>query len=66
MADNSKAPVDVSEQSEKTYTLSEKEIQLILTVVNVVSARGGFKPSEFKLVGELYEKLESLTKEQKQ
>tara|TARA_Y100000992_G_C21268611_1_gene495342 strand:+ start:1685 stop:1876 length:192 start_codon:yes stop_codon:yes gene_type:complete len=61
MADISNAPVDVSE---KTYTLSEKDIQFILAVVNVVSARGGFKPSEFKPVGELYEKLESLTKEQ--
>ncbi len=66
MTSVSDKPVDVSEQSEKTYTVTEKDIQLILTVVNVVSARGGFKPSEFKLVGELYEKLETLTKEQKQ
>ena len=63
MTSVSDKPVDVSEQSEKTYTVTEKDIQLILTVVNVVSARGGFKPSEFKLVGELYEKLETLTKE---
>jgi len=66
MTSVSDKPVDVSEQSEKTYTVTEKDIQLILTVVNVVSTRGGFKPSEFKLVGELYEKLETLTKEQKQ
>ena len=66
MTSVSDKPVDVSEQSEKTYTVTEKDIQLILKVVNVVSTRGGFKPSEFKLVGELYEKLETLTKEQKQ
>jgi len=66
MTSISDKPVDVSEQSEKTYTVTETDIQLILTVVNVVSARGGFKPSEFKLVGELYEKLETLTKEQRQ
>tara|TARA_B100000287_G_scaffold428731_1_gene480642 strand:- start:9760 stop:9960 length:201 start_codon:yes stop_codon:yes gene_type:complete len=66
MTSISDKPVDVSEQSEKTYTITEKDIQLILKVVNVVSVRGGFKPSEFKLVGELYEKLETLTKEQKQ
>ena len=66
MTSVSDKPVDVSEQSEKTYTVTQKDIQLILTVVNVVSTRGGFKPSEFKLVGELYEKLETLTKEQTQ
>tara|TARA_B100000212_G_scaffold342009_1_gene327139 strand:- start:18695 stop:18886 length:192 start_codon:yes stop_codon:yes gene_type:complete len=63
MTSVSDKPVNVSE---KTYTVTQKDIQLILTVVNVVSTRGGFKPSEFKLVGELYEKLESLTKEQGQ
>jgi hypothetical protein len=63
MTSVSDKPVDVSE---KTYTVTEKDVQIILTVVNVVSTRGGFKPSEFKLVGELYEKLETLTKEQKQ
>jgi len=63
MTSISDKPVDVSE---KTYTVTQKDIQLILTVVDVVSTRGGFKPSEFKLVGELYEKLETLKKEQKQ
>ncbi len=61
------APVDVSasEQDDKTYTVSSKDVSLMLSVVNVVSARGGFKPNEFKLVGELYEKLVEMTKEDK-
>jgi hypothetical protein len=62
MASVSDELVDVSEKSDKTYTFAEKDVKLIISVVNVVSSRGGFKPSEFKLIGELYEKLESLTK----
>tara|TARA_B110000483_G_C18206532_1_gene548018 strand:- start:2968 stop:3174 length:207 start_codon:yes stop_codon:yes gene_type:complete len=67
MTSSSGAPVDVSasEQDDKTYTVSSKDVSLMLSVVNVVSARGGFKPSEFKLVGELYEKLVEMTKEEK-
>lgn len=57
-------PVDVSNADVKTYTLSSKDVQLMLSVVNVVSARGGFKPAEFKLVGELFEKLSELTKDE--
>tara|TARA_B100001758_G_scaffold41910_1_gene33078 strand:- start:16500 stop:16700 length:201 start_codon:yes stop_codon:yes gene_type:complete len=48
---------------DKTYTISYKDVQLLLTLVNVVSSRGGFKPAEFKLVGELFDKLSNLTKE---
>ena len=61
------APVDVSasEQDDKTYTVSSKDVSLMLSVVNVVSARGGFKPNEFKPIGELYEKLVEMTKEDK-
>lgn len=67
MTSSSDAPVDVSasEQDDKTYTVSSKDVSLMLSVVNVVSARGGFKPNEFKLVGELYEKLVEMTKEEK-
>lgn len=67
MASSSDAPVDVSAavQDDKTYTVSSKDVSLMLSVVNVVSARGGFKPNEFKLVGELYEKLVEMTKEEK-
>ena len=67
MTSSSGAPVDVSasEQDDKTYTVSSKDVSLMLSVVNVVSARGGFKPSEFKLVGELYEKLVEMTREEK-
>lgn len=67
MASSSDAPVDVSasEHDDKTYTVSSKDVSLMLSVVNVVSARGGFKPNEFKLVGELYEKLVEMKEEKK-
>ena len=67
MASSSDAPVDVSasEQDDKTYTVSSKDVSLMLSVVNVVSARGCFKPHEFKLVGELYEKLVEMKEEKK-
>lgn len=57
-------PEEIAEV-EKTYTVTSKEIQVILSVIDVVSTRGGFKPSEFKLVGELFEKLTNLLKEEK-
>lgn len=57
-------PVEVSKADDKTYTVSSKDLQLMLSVVNVVSSRGGFKPTEFKLVGELFEKLSELTKDE--
>lgn len=50
---------------DKTYTITGKDVGLMLSVVNVVSQRGGFKPSEFKLVGELFEKLAEMTKDEK-
>lgn len=56
-------PVDVSKADDKTYTVSSKYLQIMLSVINVVSARGGFKPNEFKLVGELFDKLSELSKE---
>lgn len=55
-------PEEMSEV-EKTHTLTSKEIRVVLSVIDVVSSRGGFKPSEFKLVGELFEKLNSFLKE---
>ena len=57
-------PVDDSKAGDKTYIVSSKDIQFMLSVVNVVSTRGGFKPTEFKLVGELFEKLSDLTKDE--
>lgn len=57
-------PEEITEV-EKTYTVTSKEIQVILSVIDVVSTRGGFKPGEFKLVGELFEKLTNLLKEEK-
>lgn len=60
-SNSSSTPVNVPE--DKMCTISYKDIQLVLTLVNVVSSRGGFKPAEFKLVGELFDKLSDLTKE---
>ena len=57
-------PVDVPRTDDKTYNISSKDVQLMLSLVNVVSSRGGFKPTEFKLVGELFEKLSELTKDE--
>lgn len=57
-------PVDVPGADDKTYNISSKDVQLMLSLINVVSSRGGFKPTEFKLVGELFEKLSELTKDE--
>lgn len=57
-------PVDVPRADDKTYNISSKDVQLMLSLINVVSSRGGFKPTEFKLVGELFEKLSELTKDE--
>jgi hypothetical protein len=57
-------PVDVPRVDDKTYNISSKDVQLMLSLINVVSSRGGFKPTEFKLVGELFEKLSELTKDE--
>lgn len=51
-----------SDDDNKTYTLTSEDVATMLSVLNVVSARGGFKPNEFKLVGGLFEKLTEMTK----
>lgn len=60
---SSDLPVELPKEDGKTYTLSSKDVQLMLTVLNVVSSRGCFKPVEFKPVGELFETLSQLTKD---
>jgi len=42
--------------SNKQYILSESEMALVLNMIAVVSKRGGFLPTEFKLIGEFWEK----------
>ena len=42
--------------SDKQYVLSESEMALVLNMIAVVSKRGGFLPTEFKLIGEFWEK----------
>ena len=57
------ATANVSESRDKTYNVSANDVQIMLSLVNVVSSRGGFKPSEFKIVGELFERLTELIKD---
>lgn len=42
---------------EEPVTVSLKDVKLMLTVIDVVSRRGGFSPGDFKVVGELFDKL---------
>lgn len=42
---------------EETVTIPLNDVKLILSVIEVVSKRGGFLPMDFKAVGELFEKL---------
>ena len=59
------APVieEIVKKDDKTYTVSQRDIELMLSVINLVTSRRGFNPAEFKEVGELFEKLSSLKKE---
>ena len=41
----------------ETVTIPINDVKLVLSVIDVVSKRGGFSPMDFKAVGELYEKL---------
>jgi hypothetical protein len=49
-------PGEAGSSSDKQYVLSESEMALVLNMIAVVSKRGGFLPTEFKLVGEFWEK----------
>ena len=42
---------------EETVTIPLNDVKLVLSVIEVVSKRGGFSPMDFKAVGELFEKL---------
>jgi len=51
---NQTADVVVEEQ---TVTIPLNDVKLVLSVIDVISKRGGFSPMDFKAVGELFEKL---------
>jgi hypothetical protein len=40
----------------KSFTLTTDEMALVLNMITVVAKRGAFQPTEFKLVGEFFEK----------
>ena len=42
---------------EETVIIPLNDVKLVLSVIDVVSKRGGFSPMDFKAVGELFEKL---------
>ena len=42
---------------EDTVIIPLNDVKLVLSVIDVVSKRGGFSPMDFKAVGELFEKL---------
>lgn len=42
---------------EETVPITINDVKLVLSVIDVVSKRGGFLPMDFKAVGELFEKL---------
>ena len=49
--------------SETNKVLSSEDVEIILSMFNVVSARGGFLPDEFIVIGQLYNKLSSKDKD---
>ena len=57
-------PGEAGSSSDKQYVLSESEMALVLNMIAVVSKRGGFLPTEFKLIGEFWEKFGGGKKEE--
>lgn len=51
----------VSENQNSTITLSKDDFKTILNVLVVVSKRGGFLLEEYKVVGELFDRLKVLS-----
>ena len=48
-------------EGNKKITLDENDVKVVLSIINVISRRGGFLPSEFSIVGDLFEKFTKLT-----
>lgn len=42
---------------EEVVSIPLQDVKLVLSVIDVISKRGGFSPMDFRAVGELYEKL---------
>lgn len=42
---------------EQNVSVPLQDVKLILSIIDVVSKRGGFSPMDFKAVGDLFEKL---------
>lgn len=51
----------VNKNQNSTITLSKDDFQTILNVLVVVSKRGGFLLEEYKVVGELFDRLKVLS-----
>ena len=51
----------VVSENQNSITLSKDDFQTILNVIVVVSKRGGFLLEEYKVVGELFDRLKVLS-----
>lgn len=62
--ESSKPLIKVSEeQKNKLFKISQKTIQWIQQILQIISQRNTFKIDEFKIVGIFYESLQSITDE---
>jgi hypothetical protein len=52
-------------EGNKKITLDENDVKTVLSIINVISRRGGFLPNEFGIVGNLFDKFTKLTKSEK-
>jgi len=50
----------VSEVDDKQYNVSARDINTIISTINIVSRRGGFIPAEFAVIGDLFDRLSKL------
>ena len=51
----------VTENQNSTITLSKNDFQTILNTLIVISKRGGFLLEEYKVIGELFERLKVMS-----
>jgi len=63
MSENSNVTSNVSEVNEKlneTVEVTVGDIQVMVNIIEAVTARGGFRALELKGIGEFFEKLSGL------
>ena len=63
MSEDSNVTSNVSEVNEKLYETVEVtvgDIQIMVNIIEAVTARGGFRAPELKGIGEFFEKLSGL------